>query len=127
MNNCYQFFRLYKATFRSRCSVSLSFLAQLPYWVPSCLIPKVYRSHTDTPQLEGLLCTRDRPIAEGTTFPRAVFEPTIPASGRQQTHSLDCSVLPISLDANNCKNCINWCNKLESHPYNLLVIEKLHF
>jgi hypothetical protein len=64
------------------------------------LIVEVSRSHSDTPHLMGLLRTRDRPIAETSTWQDVAlarethpctsvgFEPAIPASQRPQNHAL---------------------------------------
>jgi hypothetical protein len=61
------------------------------------------------PQSVGLLWTRDRPVAETSTWqhkhcttdrhprPRVGFEPTIPASARPQTHALDRAATGIGL------------------------------
>jgi hypothetical protein len=58
-------------------------------------------SHSDTPHSVGLLWTRDRPVAEASTWqhttltrdkksmPPLGFEPTIPTSARPQTYALD--------------------------------------
>ena len=57
---------------------------------------EVSRSHSDTPHSIGLLWTSDRliPLPHNTQQP-AEFEPAIPASERQQTHTLDCATTGI--------------------------------
>ena len=75
---------------------------------PSLPIVKVSKSHSDTQHSIGLFWTRDRPIAETFTgqhttltrqksMPRARFETAIPASKRQQTHTLDRAITGIGL------------------------------
>jgi hypothetical protein len=67
----------------------------------SFLILEVSRSHSDTPNMVGLLWMSDQPVAETSTCttdnthkrqtstPPVGFEPAIPASEQLQTHSLD--------------------------------------
>ena len=73
------------------------------------LFVEVSRSHSDTPHSVGLLWTRDRPVAETSTWQHtthtthrhpchpAVFEPAISASERSQTHNLDCPATGIDV------------------------------
>jgi len=69
---------------------------------------EVSRSHSDTPHSVGFLWTSDRPVADlylltlnnhtrHTSMPSVGFEPAIPTSERQQTHSLDHAATGISL------------------------------
>jgi len=65
------------------------------------LIVETSRSHSDTPHSVGLLWTSDQLVAEDlyltthnthnrqTSMPPVGFEPTVPASERPQTHTLD--------------------------------------
>ena len=62
------------------------------------IVYDVPRSHSDTPQSLWLLWTGDQAVAETSNWkhsqqtdamPSAVFEFTIPAIERQQTHALD--------------------------------------
>jgi len=64
-------------------------------------------SHSDAPHLVGLLWTSDQPDTETSTWqhttltrdrhphPPVGFEPTIAASERSQTHTLDCTTTGI--------------------------------
>jgi hypothetical protein len=71
------------------------------------LIIEASRSHSGTPYSIELLCKNDQPNAENfvpdntqhvqrqATMIPAAFEPTIPASERPQTHSLDRAAIGI--------------------------------
>ena len=66
---------------------------------PSGTGTKPSRSHARTPHSLGLLWTSDQPDAETCTrhtCPPVGFEPTITASERQQTHTLDRAATAIS-------------------------------
>jgi hypothetical protein len=76
------------------------FMARQPQWTLGLVTVEVSRSYSDKPRSVGLLWTSDRPVAETSTWqyttltretymPPAEFEPAIPASERQQTHTLD--------------------------------------
>ena len=51
----------------------LFFVAQQSYSVLGSLMFKVFRLHTDTPHSVGLLWTRDRPVAETSTWQHTTF------------------------------------------------------
>jgi len=76
-------------------------MAQQPPVGQGLLIFEASRSHSDTPHWVGILWTSDQPdgaisIWQNSTLnnrqvsiPAAGFEPTVPASERTQTHTLD--------------------------------------
>jgi hypothetical protein len=68
------------------------------------------RTHSDTPQSEGLLCVSAQPVAETSTWqhttlttdrqtamPAAGFGPTTPENERSQTDALDCAATGIGI------------------------------
>ena len=75
-------------------------MARRPLMGQGVLIVEAARLHTDKPHSVGLHWRTDRPVAKTSTrqhttlirqtsMPPAVFEPTVPANKRPQTHVLD--------------------------------------
>ena len=100
------------------------FIAQQPLWKQSCSrwgFPN--RIQLDTQQSIGLLWTRDRPVAETSTWEHirnsillAGFEPAIPKSYRPHILTLDSSANGIGLQR-------NYFNKIYSAFNTCLLLE----